>query len=86
MTSCDARWAKAVKFSICLDCKHLFDQPDPAKGMRCAAFPEGIPNPIQWGDEGHDVPREGDHGIVFEPADPPRMPRARVPRRRSRQS
>jgi hypothetical protein len=75
-----------MKLPVCLDCKHLVAEFDPAKGMCCAAYPEGIPDAIQWGDEGHDAPREGDHGIVFEPSDPPRMPRTRVVERSSRGS
>jgi hypothetical protein len=75
-----------MKLPVCLNCKHLFAEFNPAKGMCCAAYPEGIPDAIQWGDEGHDTPREGDQGIVFEPSDPPRMPRTRVAERSGRGS
>lgn len=33
----------------------------------CDAFPQGIPEDIFWGGQPHLEPREGDHGIQFEP-------------------
>lgn len=50
----------------CFDCKH-FDRDK--KGMVCAAFPAGIPNPILLADHDHREPFEGDGGIRFEPRD-----------------
>lgn len=50
---------------ICTFCQHLN-----AEGVRCcAAFPEplSIPLDIWLGQDGHVLPREGDHGITFTP-------------------
>ena len=32
----------------------------------CAAFPDGIPHDIAYGDVQHTEPFPGDHGILFE--------------------
>jgi hypothetical protein len=32
----------------------------------CAAFHDGIPDAIAYGDNPHTAPFEGDHGIMFE--------------------
>jgi hypothetical protein len=32
----------------------------------CAAFPEGIPDEIAYGDDLHEEPHAGDHGIQYE--------------------
>ncbi len=52
-------------------CKHytgvVGDEPNQVH--TCEAFPEGIPEPINLGDEFHSEEVDGDHGIVFE-ADP----------------
>ncbi len=45
----------------CFECKHLYSEEEP---LRCAAFPDGIP---VWISDSHLAPREGDHGIQFEP-------------------
>ena len=37
---------------------------------KCRAFPEGIPREIWRGDNDHDEPFKGDHGIQFEFAEP----------------
>jgi hypothetical protein len=37
----------------------------------CAAFPDGIPREISYGDNPHTEPFEGDHGIQFEAEDDP---------------
>lgn len=47
----------------CLKCRHKFES-----SACCAAYPQGIPAPVIQGLEPHRVPREGDGGIVFEPA------------------
>lgn len=55
----------------CIECKH-YRQPDPeVEGLRCDAFPEGIPDEIIFGDEEHDTPVEGQgNDLVFEPLAP----------------
>jgi hypothetical protein len=53
----------------CQTCRHF----DPYSGIRCAAFPNGIPLPIQDGQVDHRNPVQGDHGIQYEqrlPRDP----------------
>jgi hypothetical protein len=53
----------------CVDCKH-FDA-DAARGtFQCRAFPDGIPDPILLSEHDHHEPFPGDHGILFEPAEP----------------
>jgi hypothetical protein len=47
----------------CFDCKHHIS------GIVCAAYPDGIPWPIQSGDVSHLTPLPGDNGIRFEPID-----------------
>jgi hypothetical protein len=37
----------------------------PGEGMVCAAYPDGIPDPILDSDVDHRVPYAGDHGIQF---------------------
>lgn len=49
----------------CFECKHLYSEEEP---LRCAAFPNGIPIWISAIDDSHLTPREGDHGIQFEPS------------------
>ncbi len=60
-----------VSFALpqCLDCRHLRGA-DVGNGWTCDAFPAGIPQDIFDGAL-HDEPREGDHGIQFEPKDHP---------------
>jgi hypothetical protein len=53
---------------ICLMCKHLSLE-SKEKGMRCTAFPLGIPEPILLMDHDHHKPYSGDHGIQFVPKD-----------------
>ncbi len=48
----------------CLDCRHFH----PHFAWTCDAFPDGIPEDIFDGAL-HDKPRDGDHGIQFEPKD-----------------
>lgn len=52
----------------CFECKHLQSEED-EEPLRCAAFPNGIPIWISHIDDSHLAPREGDHGIQFEPSD-----------------
>lgn len=49
----------------CLNCKHF----DRRTFAFCAAFPKGIPYPIQRGDLAHHEALPGDHGIQYEPAE-----------------
>lgn len=51
----------------CKKCKHLFDD---KHGYRCAAFPEGIPEPILTGEFSHSIlfPRQ-ENDILFENRD-----------------
>jgi hypothetical protein len=44
----------------CTECRHF------RGGLRCDAYPEGIPWPILAGDIDHLGPLPGDHGIQFE--------------------
>ena len=53
---------------ICVDCAH-FERGEDGIGLTCAAFPEGIPDEILFGDHDHHQPFDGDHGIQFEPRD-----------------
>jgi len=45
----------------CLNCLHY------QRDGKCAAFPDGIPEPILFGDALHGEPHKGDHGIRYEP-------------------
>lgn len=47
----------------CFECEHFQGMVDNA--IRCAAFPDGIPNEV-FGSP-HTEPVEGDHGIQFTP-------------------
>lgn len=70
-----------MKFCVCLDCIHLHDI-KPGQESTCDAFPEGIPQPIIWGNHDHLTPFDGDNGIRFEQQ--PGPPMARAPKRQSR--
>jgi hypothetical protein len=61
--------------SQCDACIH-FDWDAPPGVFRCAAFPNGIPIPIQANKHYHSTPYPGDHGIRFEQVRP--GPRADV--------
>ena len=49
----------------CNDCRHL--NRDFSNGLRCRAFPNGIPDEIFCKSGDHTKPYEGDNGIQFEP-------------------
>ena len=57
-------------------CKHfrgIKEDSDPSElsdRVICAAFPDGIPSQIAYGDNPHTEPFPGDHGIRFEPGAP----------------
>lgn len=51
---------------ICHLCRHLSTE----GGMRCAAFPGGIPWEIQAGEWDHRLPHPGDRGIRYEALTP----------------
>ncbi len=59
----------------CYACLH-FDWDAPPRVFRCAAFPDGIPVPIQANQHDHSQPYPGDRGIRYEPIGP--GPRAEV--------
>ena len=51
----------------CLRCLHLL--PKAEDGMRCSAYPNGIPSVILANQHDHRQPYKGDHGITFQPID-----------------
>ena len=51
--------------SQCDACIHL-NRESSYNPMRCDAFPDGIPMPIQANKHDHSKPYPGDHGIRFE--------------------
>lgn len=57
-------------FPQCLRCKHLHE----GENWTCDAFPAGagIPEPILTDEHDHTKPYDGDHGIRFEPKEPPK--------------
>lgn len=50
----------------CHLCRHLSTE----GGMRCTAFPDGIPWEIQAGEWDHRQPHPGDRGIRYDPLTP----------------
>ena len=50
----------------CFECVHL-DRSASFNPIRCPAFPDGVPVPIQMNKHDHRKPYLGDHGIRFEP-------------------
>jgi hypothetical protein len=51
---------------ICLYCTH-FNRDSSGYGLRCEAFPDGIPDIIIESQADHRRPINGDRGIQFEP-------------------
>jgi len=49
---------------VCVECKHLIFDKGP---LKCHAYPDGIPEDITLGGNGHKKPFKGDRGIQFEP-------------------
>ena len=50
---------------ICEECVWLYSGEN--WPLKCAAFPEGVPDEIAIGYNDHSKPVEGDHGFRFEP-------------------
>jgi len=55
-----------IAMPICLGCTH-YDRTAPGPGIRCTAFPDGVPDGIYLSAADHRQPFEGDRGIRFEP-------------------
>lgn len=53
---------------VCTHCQHLREN---GIDRKCDAFPDGIPMAIWMGENNHQQPYPGDHGIQFEPVDTP---------------
>ena len=51
---------------VCMKCAHFRKNTD-GWGLKCDAFPDGIPDSILVGGNDHTRPVKGDHGIRFEP-------------------
>lgn len=65
--------------ALCTLCKHYdkektlavgFGSLDPDHSYFCAAYPDGIPGEIYFGDVNHYTPRPDDNGLQFEMIDP----------------
>jgi len=53
-----------VAVPICYSCVHLVN--DGTFGLRCTAYPDGIPTEIIESQVDHRLPFAGDNGIQFE--------------------
>lgn len=68
---------------ICFECIHFnLNWRTTPGGLRCDAFPDGIPMEIELGRFNHRKPFPGDNGIMFEQVEPPRLYRIPEPRLR----
>jgi len=54
----------AGRYRGCSSCKHIHSH---TLFTTCEAFPDGIPTFFANGDDVHDKPFPGDHGIQYEP-------------------
>ena len=61
---------------MCLSCKRLDRGRSAGAGLRCEAFPDGIPEDIWQSRFDHHQPHAGDNGLLFvqDPAKPPPRP------------
>jgi len=60
------KYAPVDKLLQCLSCKNWLGKN--SKGIICKAFPDGIPEKLQWNTVLHDKPMYGQkNDIVFEP-------------------
>lgn len=61
------RWDNEIlenAIKLCNDCKHIWPHE-----IKCAAYPDGIPDDILFCRLDHRKPIDGDRGIQFEPKD-----------------
>lgn len=58
----------SIAMPICIGCRH-YDRTAPGPGIRCTAFPGGVPDEIFASQADHREPFQGDQGIRFEPVD-----------------
>jgi len=56
---------KSIKLSSCQVCRHYY-QDTSGDLLTCAAFPDGIPDPLLSGEVNHVRSYPGDQGIRFE--------------------
>ena len=56
----------SIAMPICIGCSH-YDRTAPGPGIRCTAFPCGVPDEIFESRTDHRRSFEGDQGIVFDP-------------------
>ena len=56
----------SVAMPICIGCRH-YDRTAPGPGIRCTAFPGGVPDEIFASQADHREPFQGDQGILFDP-------------------